>query len=282
MNLINKMKEKVILITGAKDGIGRQTATELAFKGHKIIVHGRTSEKSESVKDYITNLTGNLNIIPIHADFSKLDEVYLMANEFLNRFDKLDVLINNAGIYMKEKVLTENGYESTFAINHLAHFLLTLVLGQVLKNSEDPRIINVSSLAHKRVRFDKYNLNAENYFDSYNAYALSKLCNILFTRALIKMVDFEHMRVNSLHPGVIDTKLLRIGFSIKGAELKQGSRTSVFLDASDFPKSFNGMYFIDEKPAEYSSEADDENNINDLWSKSIKFINNSLNIDLDH
>ena len=208
------MRNKRILITGSTDGIGKQTAIELAKLGASILIHGRNEERCAKAVNDIVSVSGNADINYISADISSLSQVKMMAKDIITKFDRLDVLINNAGVYENGKIFTIDGYEATFAINHLAHFLLTNLLLDLLKSSAPTRIINVSSIAHTNCDFDLENLNSEKYFDSYNAYAISKAANILFTYKLAMNLERSYVTVNSLHPGVISTKLLHKGFNI--------------------------------------------------------------------
>lgn len=266
------MTNKIILITGSTDGIGRQTACELVKMGAKVIIHGRNKDKCLAAIDWIKTKIKNSELDYLIADFSSLEEVRNLANEFLKKYDKLDVLINNAGVYMHEKVLSKDRFEMTFAVNHLSHFLLTNLLLPALKKSDAARIINVSSIAHTRAVIDFSNLNSEHYFDGYYTYSLSKLANILFTYELAERLIGTKITVNALHPGVISTKLLQTGFNISGASLKEGAATSVYLASSPEVEGVTGKYFIKSaespsSPLSYSKEYQKK-----LWEVSEKFV----------
>jgi NAD(P)-dependent dehydrogenase (short-subunit alcohol dehydrogenase family) len=142
------MKDKIVLITGSTDGIGKQTALELAQKGATVLIHCRDLKKGKVVVDEIIQQTTNSNIDLFISDFSSLKQVKKLAEDIQAKHDHLDVLINNAGVYIKKRILTEDGYEMTFQVNHLAHFLLTNLLLDLIKQSTPARIINVSSMAH--------------------------------------------------------------------------------------------------------------------------------------
>lgn len=171
---------------------------------------------------------------------------------------------------MKERRLSADGYEMTFAVNHLSHFLLTYQLLDTLKQSARARIINVSSVAHQRgtMRFD--DLHGERRFDAYGAYAQSKLANVLFTKALARRLDATTITVNALHPGVIGTKLLRAGFSIKGDSLERGATTSVYLAASAGVGDVTGGYFVDCVQQCPAAQALDESAQERLWETSVR------------
>jgi len=264
----NKMKR--VLITGATDGIGKQTAFDLAENGFEVIVHGRDENKAVAVADEIKNRTGNENVSSIVADLSSLKNVRKMGEEILSRFDKLDVLINNAGVFMKRRTLTPDGFEMTFAVNHLAHFLLTNILLPLIKASEEGRIINVSSMAHQGVDINFENLNGEKGYSGYEAYSVSKLTNVMHAYYLADVLKETNVTVNALHPGVISTKLLYQGWGMSGASLKKGAETSVFLASSDDVKGVTGKYFVDCKATESSPESYNQETQNRLWEISEK------------
>jgi NAD(P)-dependent dehydrogenase (short-subunit alcohol dehydrogenase family) len=169
-----------------------------------------------------------------------------LADNVYNKVDQLDVLINNAGVYMNMFQLSKDGYEMTFAVNHLAHFALTLRLKELFLKSGNARIVNVSSIAHTRSdkpHITSFTKKAE--FSPYGSYALSKLCNILFSNELAARWQSKGIISNSLHPGVITTKLLQAGFNITGDSLESGARTSVFLASAESVAGVSGKYFID-------------------------------------
>jgi retinol dehydrogenase-14 len=211
------MQDKTILITGSTDGIGRQAALELAALGSRVIVHGRNASRGRTVVEEIQTATGNQNVDLIIADLSSQKQVRQLAAEVLKRYDRLHVLVNNAGVFMNERQVTEDGLETTFAVNHLAPFLLTNLLLDLLKKSAPSRVVTVSSVVHTRGKIDFDNLQAEKRFGSYSAYALSKLANVLFTYQLARLLEGTGVTVNCLHPGVVGTKLLRVGFDMPGS-----------------------------------------------------------------
>lgn len=231
----------IILVTGATDGIGLETAKQLAGCGHEVVLHGRSEQKAQHARDAIQHTTPDAVLHTAHADFADLAAVAHMAHELAATLPQLDVLINNAGVYMTERRLSRNGFEMTLAVNHIAHFLLTALLLPLLKKSSDPRVVTVSSIAHTSGRIPFDNLKGERHFDAYQAYANSKLANALFATELARREAW--LASNSLHPGVIDTKLLRTGFSAPGDPVAQGAQTSVLLASSPVVKGISGKYF---------------------------------------
>jgi NAD(P)-dependent dehydrogenase (short-subunit alcohol dehydrogenase family) len=262
------LENRVVLITGATDGIGKQTAIELANKGFHIIIHGRTKERSEAALNEIRSITGSNTLSLTHADLSSLTQVRKLAENVMANYSNLDVLINNAGIYMKERTLSEDGYEMTFAVNHLSHFLLTNLLLDLLKKSDDGRIVNVSSVAHQNAKMDWNNLNSEKSFSAYGTYSLSKLANVLFSKELALRLKGTNLKSNSLHPGVITTKLLKAGFNITGASVKKGAETSVFLASSEEAASLNGEYLVDCNVATTHPSVNDTGVLKRFWDLS--------------
>jgi NAD(P)-dependent dehydrogenase (short-subunit alcohol dehydrogenase family) len=249
----NNQMAKRILLTGATDGIGRQIAHELAGKDVALVLHGRSPEKLKRVQREVEARGGVAETVV--ADFASLDAVSAMAEELLERFEVIDVLLNNAGVYMTDYDLTVDGFESTFAINHLAPFLLTHLLLERVPPSG--RIINTSSIAHTRGVLSYDNLNAEKGYDGYAAYSLSKLANVLFTVELARRLG-PSPTVNALHPGVVSTKLLRTGFGIEGRDsLADGAATSVFLATDPSVAKTTGRYFRNRAIADASPVARD-------------------------
>ncbi|MBN2614057.1 MAG: SDR family NAD(P)-dependent oxidoreductase [Bacteroidales bacterium] len=263
------MKSKTILVTGATDGIGKQTAFELAQKGHKVIVHGRNKDKSETAAREIRAQTGSDKIETVSADLTDLHAIERMSSEVRNTVSQLDVLINNAGVFENDRIILPNGFEKTFMINHLAPFALTLQLLGLLRATPNARIVNVSSMAQSgSIDFD--NLNGEKYFDGYNAYAVSKLENVLFTYKLARLLDEEEITVNCLHPGVIKTKLLHAGWGMGGANLHDGAATSLYAALAEELEGKTGLYLLNRNREMRSSAISYDQKIqNRLWEISL-------------
>jgi len=260
------MKDKIILVTGSTDGIGKQTAFDLAKMGATVLIHGRDQGRCKRTVKEIKNATGNDSSEFFVSDLSSMNQVRNLADEIKSKHEKLNVLINNAGIIEKRRKITEDGYEMTFAINHLAYFLLTGLLLDLLIENAPSRIVNVSSMAHSsNIDFD--NLHGEKYFDGWEAYSLSKLCNILFTYELAERLKGMGVTANCLHPGMINTKLLRMNFS-SGRPVSEGSKTSVYLTTAPELENVTGKYFVEKRETRSASISYNPDVRKKLWEMS--------------
>jgi NAD(P)-dependent dehydrogenase (short-subunit alcohol dehydrogenase family) len=263
-----EMKVRTILVTGSTDGIGMQTALQLARLGANVLLHGRDKNKGLHVKEQIIRDTGNPRLELFIADLSSLQAVRRLASEVRQSQKRLHVLINNAGIFMPHRSLTEDGLETTFAVNCLAPFLLTLELLPLLAESAPSKIITVASVAHWNALLEWENLQGERRYDGFQAYALSKLGNILFTYALASRMRGSKITANCLHPGVTKTKLLRLGFGdYPGQPPEEGARTSVYLAFSPQVESVNGKYFERCRPAQSSPLTYDQRVQERFWRR---------------
>jgi NAD(P)-dependent dehydrogenase (short-subunit alcohol dehydrogenase family) len=296
------MDNKIVLVTGSTDGIGKQTALELAKKNAYVLIHGRNPERCHNTVDEIKAKSGNNKLQSFVADFSSLNQVRKLAQQINQQYQHLDVLINNAGVYEKSYRESENGLEMTFAVNHMAPFVLTLLLlgvgdpnpftvsqmpffrsfiskvcrknkgsEGISKKSSRGRIINVSSMSHynsPEIDFD--DLNLKKNYDGYKAYCQSKLCNILFTYELAERLKETKVTANCLHPGVIDTKLLRSTLGMGGASLAEGAKTSVYLASAPELETVTGKYFSDCKESESSNYSHNIETRKKLWEISLQ------------
>ncbi len=236
----------LILVTGATDGIGKQTALMLAQRGARVIVHGRTPERAAAAAEDIAAQAGTPWVGQAWADLSSLAEIHGMAEQILATYDRLDGLVNNAGVFMRERVLTRDGFEATFAVNYLAPFALSHLLLPHLMRSQDARVINVTSNTHVRCRFDWDNMQGEREWDDSFVYASSKLALMLFTVELSRRVAVYGITSNALHPGCVATKLLKEGFGIEGLDsLDKGAATAVYLALSEEGGSATGKYYTE-------------------------------------
>jgi NAD(P)-dependent dehydrogenase (short-subunit alcohol dehydrogenase family) len=261
---------KTILITGSTDGIGKQTALEIAEMGYEVILHGRNEIKGILVKEDIIRQTGNEHIHYVNGDFTDFSNISAFADQINTKFSKLDILLNNAGVMNKDKVILPNGIEITFMVNHLAYFALTLHLIDLVKESPEGRIVNVSSQAQAGT-MDFDNLNGEKYYDMYNAYALSKLENVLFTYRLARELEGTEITANALHPGVIATKLLHTGWGGGGAPVETGARTTVFTATAETLIGKSGLYFVNAKERRSSAISYDRTIQDRLWEISLEY-----------
>lgn len=269
------MKDKVCLITGANAGIGKVTAQKLADAGATVVMVCRNRQKGEAALSEIKKKSGNTDVELMIADLSSQAEIRRLAAEFKAKHNGLDVLVNNAGVYIPKRTLTVDGIETTFAVNHLAYFLLTNLLLDLLKQSAPSRIVNVSSEAHHygKVEFD--NLQGERQYKGFPAYSNSKLENILFTRELAHRLAGTNVTANSLHPGAVATGIFRntpkpIEWIIKLITMspEKGAQTSIYLATSNEVEGITGKYFEKKKEKYPSRVAQDDELARKLWQVS--------------
>lgn len=260
------------LVTGATDGIGLQTAVELARKSARVLVHGRTEKKALTAADHVRAHAPGAQVVPVWADFGRLAEVRALAAQVQKAAPVLDALVNNAGVFMKERTLTPDGFETTLQVNHLAPFLLTKLLLPQLEAAPQGRVVNVSSMAHARGRVQLDDLQSERRYDGYAAYALSKLLNVHFTHELARRLEGTRVTTYALHPGVITTKLLQTGFGMGGADLETGARTSVYCATAPELASVTGRYYSNAREASAAPHADDPRLEKQLWERSWQLV----------
>jgi len=251
-------KHPVVLVTGATDGIGKETALELARQGARVLVHGRRPDRLDEVRAAIV-ATGGEALEPLRGDLASLAGVRAIATELERRGVRLDVLLNNAGIYAREREESADDFELTMAVNHFAPFLLTHLLLAGDAGAGLQRIVNVSSVAHTRGRIDFADLRGTRHpFDHHGAYATSKLANVLFTVEMAHRLAPRGVTVNALHPGVVSTKLLTEGFQMKGGDtLQTAAATSVMLAIDPLVEGVSGRYFANRKEATMNPVARD-------------------------
>jgi NAD(P)-dependent dehydrogenase (short-subunit alcohol dehydrogenase family) len=269
------MAGRVVVVTGASAGIGAAAAVELGRLGATVVPVGRDEQRLEAVA---RRAGGSAS--PQSADFASLAEVRQLADDLLNRHERIDVLVNNAGLVMGSRELTEDGYERTFAVNHLAPLLLTNLLLDRLRASAPARVVTTSSDAHRSGHMDLDDLDGERSWSSWGAYGASKLANVLFTRELARRVADEPLTANCLHPGVVRTSLernmpwpMRIGWTLAKpffASPKRGASTMVYLASSPDAAQFSGDYFVNSRRVNPSLEARDEQIAAELWKASAK------------
>jgi len=274
------MNGKRALVTGANTGIGKWTAVGLAERGFSVLVHARSPEKGRAAVDEIRGLSGNPSVGLVLADLSSLDAVRALAAAVLEQCPRLDVLVNNAGLISTRRVETVDGFESTFAVNHLAPFLLTnLLLGRI-RASSPARIVTVSSRAHLSAALDFDDLDCRRGYAAMDAYARSKLANVLFTRELARRLAGSGVSANCLHPGVVRTEfgaggelggVMGIGWYLMQPFLlspRQGAETSIYLATSPDVEDVTGEYFDRRRVARTASPARDMAAASRLWRVS--------------
>jgi NAD(P)-dependent dehydrogenase (short-subunit alcohol dehydrogenase family) len=272
------MKDKVCLVTGATAGIGLVTARELARKGARVILVGRSSERCSRAADEIRAQAGTTAVEWLVADLSAQGDVRRLADQVLNRSGRLDVLVNNAGGIFLKRQESADGIEMTFALNHLSYFLLTHLLLPLLEASSPARIVNVASDAHKGVTINFDDIEGKTQFGGWRAYQQSKLANILFTYELARRLEGKRVTTNALHPGFVRTTIFRepgfVGWLLRRAadvialSPEDGAKTSVYLASSPDVAGITGRYFVKEKPTESSPQSRDTAAAQRLWQLS--------------
>lgn len=272
------MVGKICLITGASSGIGQVAALELARMGATVIMLVRSRERGEAARQAIITQTGNQQVELLLADLASFASIQAAAQELRSRHQRLDLLLNNAGLYMGKRQLSSDGFEVTFAVNHLAPFLLTNLLLDLLKASGPARVVTVSSDAHLggSNRFD--DVRATRGYSGFRAYADSKLANVLFTYELARRLEGSGVTANALHPGAV-----RTNFAMETAGLfgmifglarplmlspEQGARTSIYLASSPEVATVSGTYFVNCRPRKSSPSSYDRAAQSRLWALS--------------
>ncbi|MGW8250464.1 MAG: SDR family oxidoreductase, partial [Anaerolineales bacterium] len=203
------MSGKVCMVTGATSGIGKETARELVRKGARVVIVSRSRERCEAVAEEFRKENSDAAVDYLLADLSSQADIRRMAGDFQERYDRLDVLINNAGGFFMRRQESVDGIEMTFALNHLNYFMLTALLKDSLKASAPARIVNVSSNAHRGAKIDFDNLLGERSYSGWRAYAQSKLANVLHAFELARRLEASVVTANALHPGFVSTRLAR-------------------------------------------------------------------------
>jgi retinol dehydrogenase 14 len=286
--VMSDLEGKVALVTGATSGIGKAAALELAKMGAHVIVVGRNLAKTEASVQEIKTQSANQLVDMLLADLSSMKAVRQLAQEFKEQYQQLDILVNNAGAIVTSRQESVDGYEMTFAVNHLAHFLLTNLLLDVLQSSNAARVINVSSDAHPMATLDFDDLQNKNTYQFLKVYAKSKLANILFTYELARRLEGSNVSVNAMEPGAVATNLLGYNsgpfwnllarfispfLSPFLSTPKKGAETIIYLASSAAVKDISGQYFdkncqsVKSSPVSY-----DEQVASRLWDESTRLV----------
>jgi len=276
------MSDRVCVITGGTDGIGKAAAHALALQGARLLVHGRDPEKGARAIAEIKARSRNPAVEFLPADFSSLTEVRRLAATIADRTPRVDVLINNAGGMFSRRNVSRDGYEMTFAVNHLAPFLLTHLLLNTLKNATEARIVTTASDAHRGGALQFDDLQAARKYSAMGAYGTSKLANILFTRALAKRLAGSTVTATCLHPGFVRTSfgrdMPRLGRVIFGLVSRfarspeKGAQTLIYLASSPEVQGASGGYYFDCKLTPPSPAAQDDAAAERLWRVSEQLV----------
>jgi len=280
--LKDNMNGKICLVTGATNGIGKATVLALAQMGATVVIVGRDAQKTSRVVKEIRAASGNNKVDSLLADLSSEQEVRRLADEFKSKYSHLHVLINNAGGFFLRRQLSVDDIEMTFALNHLAGFLLTNLLLDTLKASAPARIINVSSDAHASGKIEFDNLQGERNF-SPRVYDNSKLANILFTMELARRLEGTGVTVNALHPGFVSTgfaknngrviaALVSIFAPLVARSPAKGAQTSIYLASSPSVGGITGKYFYDSQVIPAAPQAIDMVIARKLWDVSTEMV----------
>jgi NAD(P)-dependent dehydrogenase (short-subunit alcohol dehydrogenase family) len=276
------MQGKTVLVTGANQGIGKATAIALAAKGAHVVLVARNAEKGAAALAEV-QAAGGGGAELIVADLSSHEQVRRAAAELKSRHQRLDVLVNNAGVYVPERHTTVDGLEETFGLNHLGYFLLTRELLDVLQATAGARIVNVSSEAHRgaKMRWDDLQFEKTPY-RGFKAYGQSKLANVLFTYELARRLEGTGVTANCLHPGVIGSGFGQTYGSALSILVKiarpfmltpeEGARTSVYLASSPEVAGVTGKYFSKCKPVKSNAVSYDVQSQQKLWSLSEQLV----------
>lgn len=281
---MTKMIEKIAVVTGANSGIGKITSRALLDEGYRVVMICRNADKAEAAKKEITEDTGNDRADILLCDLSNMDQIRQTAAVIKSSYKRLDRLVNNAGFLPDGKRReTQDGIEVTFAVNHLAYFLMTKELLPMLEKTELSRIINVASEAHRYGEFDPENIQLKKGYTASKAYGNSKLFNIMFTHKLDKELKDKDITTYSLHPGVVNTnfaadsnslfaKVFNLG-RIFMMSPEKGAQTSIYLCTEPGIEKHSGKYFSKSKPIKPSKRAaTDDQKCKKLWEISEELV----------
>ena len=259
------MDGKTVLITGATDGIGKHAAKELAKMGATMVLVGRSEDKCRLAVEEVDAFSGYQRASYLVADLSSMSAVKNLAENFRSEYSRLDVLVNNAGGAFLTRQITEDGFEKTFALNHLAYFLLTELLLDMLKASAPSRVINVSSNSHYNGILSFQDIHLRWLYFVLRAYSQSKLANVMFTYALARRLEGSGITANCLHPGLVQTGIFG---KVKGVRpwieklllrkaipVEAGAETIVYLSSSDQVANESGKYYYKKVPRTTSARS---------------------------
>jgi NAD(P)-dependent dehydrogenase (short-subunit alcohol dehydrogenase family) len=277
------------MITGANAGIGKITALELAKQGAQVVMVARSQARGAEAQADVIAASGNRDVHLLQADLSSKAEIRKLAAQFKRDFTRLDVLVNNAGAFFNRRQLSVDGFEMTFALNHLGYFLLTHLLLDALQASAPARIVNVSSDAHRGAKIDFDDLQAERGYAGFRVYGISKLANVLFTYELARRLAGTGVTANALHPGFVATNFGRNNgfvvdklFGLLGRFFakspQEGAETSIYLAASPEVAGVTGQYFVDKKAVKSSPASYDADAARRLWEISEELVGLAVSV----
>lgn len=283
---MSTMSQKTVLITGGNSGIGKECAVELARQGARLVITARDQGKGQRALEEIIDRSGSRNIALMPLDLASFRSIEDLAKTFLKNESRLDVLINNAGLMLSKRSVTDEGYEATFGVNHLGHFLLTKRLLGKLTSCAPSRIVVVSSGAHKGAYggLDFDDLQHEKKYAGFEVYCRSKLANIYFARALARRTEGTGVTVNAMHPGFVASRFAAEGdtaglFSMAISAAKvfaispaKGARTIIYLASAQEVEGISGEYFYKGKVARISRVARDDDAAERLWAESERLV----------
>lgn len=278
------VKDKTVVVTGANTGIGFETAATLAGEGAHVVLTARDAGKGAAAVAEIERRHPGSDVTVMSLDLARLADVRRFASDLAGRYPRLDVLVNNAGLILGERSTTQDGFETTFQVNHLGPFLLTNLLLPNIKAAAPSRIVNVASIAHRWAKLDFDDLHSEKSYRKMRVYGTTKLCNILFTHELARRLGGTGITANALHPGNVrsgfgkdgDTR----GFFALGVKINvlfskspaRGAGTSIFLASSPLVAGTTGGYFVNSKPSKPSTAARDDEAARKLWERSAELV----------
>jgi NAD(P)-dependent dehydrogenase (short-subunit alcohol dehydrogenase family) len=275
--------DKVVLITGANAGIGKACAIDLAKRGGKIYIACRDKTRGENALNEIRKESGSDKVYFLQLDLASLKSIREFSDKFYQLETKLDILINNAGLFLNKKDYTKDGFEMNVGVNHLGHFLLTNLLLDLLKAAGPSRIVVVSSVVYKMIKFDKDFWISDKNFSAYSCYGCSKMFNILFTTELSKRLEGTRITVNCCHPGAVHTNIInnwnlpvmfifRTAMNIFLKTPLEGAQTQIRLAIDPDLELVTGKYFADCKDEELTPEGKNFENARWLWEKSSEVV----------
>jgi NAD(P)-dependent dehydrogenase (short-subunit alcohol dehydrogenase family) len=275
------LTQKICLVTGATSGIGLATAKGLAELGARVVLVGRNAAKLENTTSQIKQEIGNQRIIGLLADLSSVDQVHDLARQFQEQSERLDVLVNNAGGFFLRRQLSVDGYEMTFALNHLSYFTLTILLLELMLDSAPARIINVASETHRGQQLNLRDLHNKHRYTGFKAYGQSKLANLLFTYELARRLEGTQVTVNAMHPGFTATgiwhqpagwlkPLISPLIRLIARSPEEGADTVIYLAASPEVSQVSGKYFFNRKTVPSDLASYDESTARKVWDLSLR------------